>query len=142
MAICEFFRIFWAVGNFWHFTKENQICQSCRYRIFFTPPPITSTHIVNWHPPPPPWAADVFYGRPQTSFIQFLWFFRLKCWLQGQIISRIHLSLLNAYTLMCFDRNINENRNVEFFDLDYWSMHWKKKITLSFSSFAPYNVSS
>ena len=26
---------------------------------------------------------------------QFLWFFRLKCWFKGQIISRIHLSLPN-----------------------------------------------
>ena len=29
-------------------------------------------------------------------------------------MSRIHLSLPNAYTLMCFDRNINEYRNVKF----------------------------
>ena len=29
--------------------------------------------------------------------LQFLWFFRLKCWFKGQIISRIHLSLPNAY---------------------------------------------
>ena len=45
---------------------------------------------------------------------QFLWFFRLKCWFKGQIISRIHLSLPNAYKLICFDRNINGNRNVNF----------------------------
>ena len=45
---------------------------------------------------------------------QFLWFFRLKCWFKGQIISRIHLSLPNAYKLMCFDRNINGNRDVKF----------------------------
>ena len=41
----------------------------------------------------------------QTCFFQFLWFFRLKCWFKGQIISRIHLSLPNAYKLMSFDRN-------------------------------------
>jgi len=45
---------------------------------------------------------------------QFLWFFRLKCWFKGQIISRIHLSLPNAYKLICFDRNINGNRDVKF----------------------------
>ena len=38
----------------------------------------------------------------KTCFIQFLWFFRLKCWFKGQIISRIHLSLPNAYKLMCW----------------------------------------
>ena len=37
----------------------------------------------------------------QTCFIQFLWFFGLKCWFKGQMISRIHLSLPNAYKLMC-----------------------------------------
>ena len=46
--------------------------------------------------------------------LQFLWFFRLKRWFKGQIISRIHLSLPNAYKLMCFDRNINGNRDVNF----------------------------
>ena len=43
----------------------------------------------------------------QTCFFQFLWFFRLKCWFQGQLIPRIHLILPNAYTQMYFDRNIN-----------------------------------
>ena len=41
----------------------------------------------------------------QTCFNLFLWCFRLKGWFKGQIISRIHLSLPNAYNLMCFDRN-------------------------------------
>ena len=50
----------------------------------------------------------------KTCLIQFLWFFRLKCCFKGQIISRIHLSLPNAYKLMCFDRNINGNRDVKF----------------------------
>ena len=50
----------------------------------------------------------------QTCFFQFLWFFRLKCWFQGQIIPRIHLILPNAYRQMCFDRNINGNRDVKF----------------------------
>ena len=66
----------------------------------------------------------------KTCFIQFLWFFRLKCWFKCQIISRIHLSLPNAYKLMCFDRNINGNRDVKFFDWDYCSVHWPKKLTL------------
>ena len=50
----------------------------------------------------------------QTCFIQFLWFFRLKCWFKGQMISRIHLCLPKAYKLMCLDRNINGNRDVKF----------------------------
>ena len=54
----------------------------------------------------------------QTCFSQFLWFFSLKCWFKGQIISRIHLSLPNAYKLMCFDRNINGNRDVKFLEFD------------------------
>ena len=48
----------------------------------------------------------------KTCFFQFLWFFRLKCWFKGQIISRIHLSLPNAHKLMCFDRNVDGNRDV------------------------------
>ena len=48
----------------------------------------------------------------QTSFFQFLWFFRSKCWFQGQII--LHLILPNTYTQMCFERNINGNRDVKF----------------------------
>ena len=66
----------------------------------------------------------------QTCFFQFLWFFRWKCWFKSQIISRIHLSLSNAYKLISFDRNINGNRDVKFFDWDYWSLHWRKKFTL------------
>ena len=50
----------------------------------------------------------------QTCFFQFLWFFRLKCWFQGQIIPTIHLILTNAYTQMCFDTNINGKRDVKF----------------------------
>ena len=41
----------------------------------------------------------------QTYFSQFLWFFSLKCWFKGQIISRIHLSLqtdlCSTYALTC-----------------------------------------
>ena len=66
----------------------------------------------------------------QTCFFQFLWFFRLKCWFKGQIISRIHLSLANAFKLLCFDRNINGNRDVKFIEWDYWSLHWRKNLTL------------
>ena len=36
----------------------------------------------------------------ETCFFQFLWFFRLKCWFKGQIISRIHLSLPNWCVLI------------------------------------------
>ena len=49
-----------------------------------------------------------------TFFSKFLWFFILKCWSKGQIMSRIHLGLPNAYKLMSFDRNINGNRDVKF----------------------------
>ena len=67
----------------------------------------------------------------QTCFIQFLWFFRLRCWFKAQIISWIHLSQPNAYKLMCFDRNINGNRDVKFFECrDYWSLYWRKNLTL------------
>ena len=66
----------------------------------------------------------------QTWFSQFLWFFSLKCWFKGQMISRIHLILPNAYKLMCFDRNINGNRDVKFLECDKWSLHWSKNLTL------------
>ena len=66
----------------------------------------------------------------QTCSFQFLWFCRLKCWFKGQIISKIHLRLPNAYKLMCFDRNINGNKDVKFFEWDYWSLHWRKNLTL------------
>ena len=39
----------------------------------------------------------------------------------------------NAYKLMCFDRNINENRDVKFLEWDYWSLHWRKNLTLAAS---------
>ena len=67
----------------------------------------------------------------QTWFSQFLWFFSLKCWFKGQMISRIHLILPNAYKLMCFDRNINGNRDVKFLECDKWSLHWYENLTLS-----------
>ena len=67
----------------------------------------------------------------QTCFGQFFWVFRLKCWFKGQMISRTHLSLPNAYKLMCFDRNINGNWDVKFFEWDYWSLHWRKNLTLA-----------
>ena len=67
----------------------------------------------------------------KTCFIQFLWFFRLKCWFKGQMISRIHLCLPKAYKLIHFDRNINGNGDVKFFELDYWSLHWRKNLALS-----------
>ena len=36
-------------------------------------------------------------------------------------MSRTHLSLPNAYKLMCFDRNINGNKDVKFLECDYLS---------------------
>ena len=51
----------------------------------------------------------------EVVLANFFDFFSLKCWFKGQIISRIHLSLPNAYILRCFDRNINGNRDVKFF---------------------------
>ena len=59
----------------------------------------------------------------QPCFSQFLWLFSLKFLFKSQIISRIHLILPNAYKLMCFDRNSNGNRDVKFFEWDYWSLH-------------------
>ena len=47
---------------------------------------------------------------PLKKFIIKTCFIQLK----GQIISKIHLSLPNAYKLMCFDRNVNGNRDVKF----------------------------
>ena len=60
----------------------------------------------------------------QTCCSQFLGFFSLKCRYKGQIISRIHLILPNAYELMCFDRNINGN---------FWSVIfcWGRQILIS-----------
>ena len=46
------------------------------------------------------------------------------------MMSRIHLSLPNAYKLMCFDKNINGNGDDKFFEWDYWSLHWPRKLTL------------
>ena len=39
------------------------------------------------------------------------------------LVSKFDLGLLNAYKLIYFDRNINENRNYDFFEWDYWSLH-------------------
>ena len=66
----------------------------------------------------------------RTCFSQFLWFFSLKCWFKGQMMSKIHLSLPNAYKLMCFDRNVNGNRDVKFLECDKWSLHWYENLTL------------
>ena len=67
----------------------------------------------------------------QTCFSQFLWVFSLKCWFKGQMMSKIHLSLPNAYKLMCFDRNINENRDVKFLGCDYLLVQRCMKLILS-----------
>ena len=40
------------------------------------------------------------------------------------------LGLPNPYKLMCFDRNINGNRNDKFFEWDYWALHRWKNLTL------------
>ena len=60
----------------------------------------------------------------QTCFSQFLWFFSFK----GQI-SRNHLILLNAYKLMCFDRNIKGNRDVKFLECIYSLLQRCVKLT-------------
>ena len=47
------------------------------------------------------------------------------------MISRIHLSLPNAYKLMCFDRNVNGNRDVKFLiGIICILLHRPKKLTL------------
>ena len=46
------------------------------------------------------------------------------------MISRIHLSLPNAYKLMCFDRNIDGNRDVKFLECDYLLEQQCLKLTL------------
>ena len=47
------------------------------------------------------------------------------------MISRIHLGLPNAYKLMCFDRNINGNRDVKFLGCDYLLVQRCVKHTLA-----------
>ena len=47
------------------------------------------------------------------------------------MISRISLSLPNAYKLMCFDRNINGIRDVEFLGCDYLLVQRCLKLTLA-----------
>ena len=32
---------------------------------------------------------------------------------------------------MYFDRNINGDRDVKFLEWDYWSLHWRKNLTLA-----------
>ena len=46
-------------------------------------------------------------------------------------MSKIHLSLPNAYKLMCFDRNVNGYRDVKFLECDKWSLHWYENLTLT-----------
>jgi hypothetical protein len=46
------------------------------------------------------------------------------------MIPRIHLILPNAYKLMCFDGNINENRNVRSLECDYLLVQWCMELTL------------
>ena len=53
------------------------------------------------------------------------------------MMSKIHLSLPNAYKLMCFDRNVNGNRDVKFLECDKWSLHWYENLTLTRSVYAP-----
>ena len=65
----------------------------------------------------------------QNCFSQFLWFFSFKVWFKGQIISRIHLILPDAYKLMCFGRNINGNRDVKFLECDYLLVQRCVKLT-------------
>ena len=57
----------------------------------------------------------------KQCYIECLLLSSLKFWFKGQMsmIYRIHLILTNAYKLMCFDRNINGNRDVKFLECDY-----------------------
>ena len=66
----------------------------------------------------------------QTSFSQFLWFFSLKFGFKGQMVSRIHLILSDAYKLTGFDRNISGNRNVKFLECNYLLVQQCVKLTL------------
>ena len=66
----------------------------------------------------------------QTCFSHSFWFFSLKCWFKGQIISRLHLGLPNAYKLMCFYRNNNGNMDVKFLRCDYFLVQRCMKLTL------------
>ena len=75
----------------------------------------------------------------ENCFSQFLWFFSLKCWCKGQIISRIHLILPNAYKVMCFDRNRNGNRYVKFLECDYLLVQWGRQTHFSHWNF-PYSA--
>ena len=50
------------------------------------------------------------------------------------MISSIHLGLPNAYKLMCFDRNINGNRDVKFLECDQLLVQWCVKLTLELST--------
>ena len=118
-----------------------------------------SSQVVNWVKTKPKLAGNripfrgtylVFYCVSKVSFFgtcskmqiipiknlnikkvvpQFLWFFRLKCWFKGQIISRIHLSLPNAYKWCVLIEKSMEIGMLNF-DWDYWSLHWWKKATL------------
>ena len=70
----------------------------------------------------------------QTCFSKFLWFFH---WFKDQIISRIHLILPNAHKLMCFDRNINGNRDVKFLKCDYLLVQRCVNLTLRTFTYIP-----
>ena len=45
-------------------------------------------------------------------------------------MSRIHISLPNAYKMMLFDRNVNGNRDVKFLEFDYLLVQQSGKLTL------------
>ena len=58
------------------------------------------------------------------------------------MISRIHLSLPNAYKLMCFDKNINRNRDVEFLECDQLLVQLFGKLTLAIRASKLQNISN
>ena len=47
------------------------------------------------------------------------------------MISITHLILLHAYKLMCFDRNMNGNRDDKFLECDYLLVQQCMKLTLA-----------
>ena len=66
-----------------------------------------------------------------TCSSPFFWFFSLKFWFKGQLISKKHLILRNAYKTKCFDRNINGNRDFEFLECDYLLV--QRSVNLTFT---------
>ena len=70
----------------------------------------------------------------QTCFSQFLWFFSLKCWSKGQIITSIHCLMHTNWCVL-----IEISMDVEFLECDYLLVQWCVKLTLTFEFLDPVN---